>query len=128
MKLSAKTTSLALLTTFASSVISPMALADGSTQKTKNDWRNLATGAGAIAAYGLLKGDSAATLLGAAGAGYSAYRYEQERKAQDAQKRAAQRHSYYHRSTTQNGRKYYRYNGSLYYLDEATGERYPANP
>ena len=51
-------------------------------QKQKNTWRNLAYGAGAIALYGLLKKDKMLTLGGAAGAGYSLYRYEQDRKSQ----------------------------------------------
>jgi hypothetical protein len=51
-------------------------------QKHKNNWRNLAIGAGAVALYGLLKKDKMLTLGGAAGAGYSLYRYEQDRKSQ----------------------------------------------
>ena len=51
-------------------------------QKQKNTWRNLAIGAGAVALYGLLKKDKMLTLGGAAGAGYSLYRYEQDRKSQ----------------------------------------------
>ena len=53
-------------------------------QKQKNTWRNLAYGAAAVAAYGLLKKDSTLTLAGAAGAGYSLYRYEQDRKSQSS--------------------------------------------
>jgi hypothetical protein len=51
-------------------------------QKQKNQWRNLAIGAGAVAAYGLLTKNKTLTLGGLAGAGYSLYRYEQDRKSQ----------------------------------------------
>src|SRR5438477_4007150 len=51
-------------------------------QKQKNQWRNIGIGAGALALFGLLKHDKALTLGGAAGAGYSAWRYEQDRKSQ----------------------------------------------
>lgn len=51
-------------------------------QKTKNDWRNLSIGSGAIAVLGLLKHDNTIAFLGAAGALYSLNRYEQDRKSQ----------------------------------------------
>ena len=51
-------------------------------QKQKNQWRNLALGAGAVAVYGLLNKNSTLTLGGAAGAAYSLYRCEQDRKSQ----------------------------------------------
>jgi uncharacterized protein YcfJ len=128
MRLSIQATSLALLTTFAASAFAPLAFADSSSnQNDKNNMRSLGIAGAAIAGYGLLKGNSTATLLGAAAGGYGAYKYEQDRKAQDEQKRARQ-HTYYHRSYTENGRKYYRYNGHLYYQDQATGERHLANP
>lgn len=53
-------------------------------QKTKNEWRNIAIGAGAVALYGLLKKDNMLTLGGAAGTAYSLYRYEQDRKSQSS--------------------------------------------
>jgi len=77
-------TILALLATFAISLVVSPAIAD-SRQKNKNDWRNLAGIAGAIAGYGLLKHNSTATLLGAAGAAYSANRYERDRHSQSQQ-------------------------------------------
>lgn len=60
-------------------------------QKTKNDWRNLALGSGGLAILGLIKKDSTLTFVGSAGALYSAYRYEQDRKSQSklARTRAA---------------------------------------
>ena len=52
------------------------------TQANKNDWRNLTIGAGALAVVGLLTHNSTIGLIGAAGAAYSADRYEQERHSQ----------------------------------------------
>jgi uncharacterized protein YcfJ len=110
---------------FASSLLAPLsALGDNSRQKKKNNWRNGTIAGGVIAGYGLLKGNKTATVLGAAGAAYSANRYEQERKSQDARKRARAR---YHRSGGdyyKNGRKYYKYHGKMYYKDLKTGTRH----
>jgi hypothetical protein len=66
-------------------------------QSKKNQWRNTAIGAGAVALYGLHNHDKATTLLGAAGAAYSAKRYEDERHHQ-SQARAAR--SRYHRAAS----------------------------
>jgi uncharacterized membrane protein len=93
MKFSTRMTSLALMASFATAALSPLALAD-STQSNKNTWRNLGIAGAAVAGYGLLKHNTTATVLGAAGAAYSASRYEQERKSQDARKRWRQRHYY----------------------------------
>src|SRR5207247_2308836 len=57
-------------------------------QKKKNEWRNIGTGAGALGLIGLLKGDSTLMFAGGAGALYSAYRYEQDRKSQSKSARA----------------------------------------
>ena len=98
--------------------------AAGSRQGHKNNWRNGAIAGGAIAGYGLLKGNKAATLLGAAGTAYSANRYEQERKRQDQRSRARAR---YHRrggDYIRDGKKYYKYDGRMYYKDLRTGERH----
>lgn len=51
-------------------------------QQQKNQWRNIGYGAAAVGIYGALKKDRNLTLLGAAGALYSAHRYEQDRKSQ----------------------------------------------
>ena len=51
-------------------------------QQTKNQWRNLAYGSGAASILGFLTHNNTIGWLGAAGAGYSAYRYEQDRKSQ----------------------------------------------
>lgn len=60
-------------------------------QETKNEWRNIAIGSGAVALLGLISKDPTLTFVGSAGALYSAYRYEQDRKSQDklARTRAA---------------------------------------
>jgi hypothetical protein len=98
------------------SILAPTAaMAD---QKSKNDWRNLGTGAAAVGAYGLLNGDKTLGVIGLAGAGYSAYRYEQDRKHQ-SQENAARQRSYYRSSA----RKYYYYQGHRYYQNLNTGER-----
>jgi len=89
-------------------------------QKNKNQWRNLAYGAGAATAYGLIKHDKTVTILGAAGTLYSLSRYEHDRKSQSKtdHNRAALygRSSYYqggHRyirhTVNRHGQKYYTY-------------------
>lgn len=87
-------------------------------QKTKNDWRNLGYAGAALGLYGALKGDSTLTFVGAAGALYSASRYEQDRKSQGRlqRQRAAifrrgsftrNGHRYVRKTTYRNGKKYY---------------------
>ena len=89
-------------------------------QKTKNDWRNVATAAGAVGVYGLLKGNSTMALVGLGGALYSADRYEHDRKSQSATERQRARivqrgyyyskgHKYVKRTVTKNGHKYYKF-------------------
>jgi len=116
-------------------------------QKNKNTWRNLAIGAGVVAGHGLITHNGTETILGAAGAAYSANRYEQDRHHQ-SQASAARaryyrnhhrvnshktyRHTYtttrttprsYHRSYTNGNRKYYTYDGHKYYQNLNTGSR-----
>jgi hypothetical protein len=89
-------------------------------QDKKNEWRNIAIGSGALGILGLLKKDNTLFFAGTAGALYSAYRYEQDRKSQSKLSRA--RASYfsrpyfyrdgvrYNRKTVmKNGKKYYRF-------------------
>ena len=57
-------------------------------QQTKNTWRNIGYGSAALGVYGLLTHNSTLAVAGAAGAGYSAYRYEHDRKSQRAMKDA----------------------------------------
>ncbi len=109
----------------AGSLLAPLSvLAADSRQKHKNNWRNGAIAGGAIAGYGLLKGNKAATLLGAAGAAYSAHRYEQDRKHQDQRKRSRARYYRHGGDYVRNGKKYYKYQGKMYYKDLSTGERH----
>jgi hypothetical protein len=49
-------------------------------EQKKNEWKNIGIGAAAVGVYGLIKGDKNLAILGAAGAGYSAYRYSQDGK------------------------------------------------
>ena len=95
-------TMLGMAATVAAAAFAPIAVhADDSRQKNKNQWRNLGIAGAAVAGYGLLKHNSTATVLGAAGAAYSANRYEQDRHSQSqAQARRDQRaryHRYYGR-------------------------------
>jgi hypothetical protein len=87
-------------------------------QKSKNDWRNLAYGAGAVGLFGLLKHDNTLTFAGAAGAAYSAYRYEQDRKSHSKMRQARAAmfsrrsfwrsgHHYVRQTSWKNGQKYY---------------------
>lgn len=57
-------------------------------QQMKNEWRNIALGAGVLAVIGLLKDDKTLFFSGTAGALYSAWRYEQDRKSQSKLARA----------------------------------------
>ena len=76
-------------------------------QEKKNEWRNIAIASGGLAVLGLLSKDSTLTFVGATGALYSAYRYEQDRKSQS--KLARTRAAYFQRgSFTRNGVRYVR--------------------
>lgn len=87
-------------------------------QQTKNTWRNLSIGAGAVGLYGLLKHDNTLAIAGAAGTLYSLNRYEHDRKSQS--KTDHERARYYSRSSFyHNGHRYdrrlVRRNGHSYY-------------
>lgn len=87
-------------------------------QDMKNQWRNIGIGSAALGLFGLLKHDNTLMFAGAAGALYSANRYEQDRKSQSKIDRArAQMFS--RRSFTRNGHTYVRHtvkkNGHTYY-------------
>src|SRR5438067_420536 len=56
-------------------------------QDTKNEWRNIAAGAGALGVLGLLSGDRTLAFAGTAGALYSLNRYEQDRRSQRREER-----------------------------------------
>ena len=98
MKTSTKMTSAALaVMTLGSAAFSTGAFADA--QKQKNNWRNIGAGAAAVGLYGVKNHDTLITILGAAGAAYSAQQYEKNRKAEDAAARQHQQNYYrrYHR-------------------------------
>jgi hypothetical protein len=89
-------------------------------QKSKNDWRNLATIAAGASAFGFIKDDPTLGFVGALGALYSVDRYEKERKSQNKTARARAgmfSNSYFYRNgrrydrrvVTRNGQKYYRF-------------------
>lgn len=87
-------------------------------QDKKNEWRNIAYLAGGLGVIGLLKKDNTLFFAGTAGALYSAWRYEQDRKSQSKLNRT--RAAYFSRThfyrdgrkfvrktTWKNGKKYY---------------------
>ncbi len=87
-------------------------------QKTKNDWRNAAYLGAGLGVLGALNHDSTLTFLGAAGAIYSADRYEHDRRSQSRIDRARAAyfargyysrngHAYRRYTTYRHGRKYY---------------------
>ena len=89
-------------------------------EQTKNEWKNLGIAGGVLAVLGLLNNDSTLTFAGAAGALYSAYRYEQDRKSQNRVDRARayyfsqpyfnrDGHRYERRDVNRNGQRYYQF-------------------
>lgn len=91
-----KLTAIGLTMTVAAGLFVPLSALADSRQSNKNNWRNLGIGGAAVAGYGLLHHNTTATVLGAAGAAYSANRYEQDRRSQDHNQRARSR-AYYRR-------------------------------
>lgn len=88
--------------------------------KTRDEWKNIATISGAAALLGLLTKDGTLTFAGSAGALYSLYRYDQDSRSRDrlARTRAeffSRDHFYrngvrYNRRTVvRGGRKYYQF-------------------
>ena len=87
-------------------------------QDKKNEWRNTAIGSGAVGILGLLQKDNRLVFAGAAGALYSSWRYEQDRKSQSKLQRT--RAAYFSRDHfNRNGYRYDRKvkwkNGKKYY-------------
>lgn len=89
-------------------------------QETKNNWRNIGIGSAVVGLLGIAKGDSTLTFAGAAGALYSANRYEQDRKSQNQSSRARAEmfrrksynrngHHYVRRTVKKNGHSYYQF-------------------
>lgn len=88
---------LAITAGVAMTALAPLAANADSTQNNKNLWRNLAIGSGVVAAHGLVKHNGTETLIGAAGAAYSANRYEQDRHHQSQAAAARRARARYHR-------------------------------
>lgn len=89
-------------------------------EKTKNEWKNIAIGAGVLGVIGLLKDDGTLTFLGTAGALYAAHRYEEDRKSQSKMRRARAAYfsrgyfyrdgkKYTRRTVHKGGKKYYQF-------------------
>lgn len=92
-------------------------------QATKNQWRNAAYAGAGLGLLGVLNHDSTLTFLGAAGALYSANRYEQDRRSQSRMDRARayyfsrgsfyrNGHMYRRHTTYRHGQKYYYFSRS----------------
>ena len=92
-------TMLGMAATVAATALAPLAAhADQSSrQSNKNQWRNLGVAGAAVAGYGLLKHNNTATILGAAGAAYSAKRYEDDRHSQSQSQARRDQNARYHR-------------------------------
>jgi hypothetical protein len=87
-------------------------------QQTKNEWRNLAIAAGAVAVLGVLQKDNRLVFAGAAGALYSLHRYEQDRKSQSQVDRARAAYfsqPYFYRDGVRYDRRLVTKNGDRYY-------------
>ena|SRR5438128_710042 len=89
-------------------------------QQTKNQWRNIGIGSAAVGLLGLVKHDNTLAFAGAAGALYSANRYEQDRKSQSKADHARAAyfskpffyrngHKYVRRTVWRHGHKYYQF-------------------
>jgi len=88
--------------------------------KTRDEWRTIATVSGAAAILGLLNKDSTLTMVGGAGALYSLYRYDEDSKSKDRLARARAEYfkhdhiykdgvRYNRRTVTKSGKKYYQF-------------------
>jgi hypothetical protein len=86
----------------------------------RNEWRNIAIGAGALGLIGALEHDDTLFFAGTAGALYSAYRYDQDRRSYDRTDRLRARYfskpyferdgvRYNRRTEWRDGAKYYRF-------------------
>ena len=77
-------------------------------QATKNTWRNIAIGSGALGILGLVEHNNTLAIAGIAGAAYSASRYEHDRRSQSKidRRRAA---FYSHSVVYMHGHRYRRH-------------------
>jgi hypothetical protein len=87
-------------------------------QQTQSEWQKFAYGSGAVGLLGVLGRNNTLTFLGAAGALYSAYRMEEDRKSTDRARRQLAE-LYGRRYVMRNGKRYERRtvwkNGKKYY-------------
>jgi len=74
-------------------------------KQKQDEWKTLGIASGVAALLGLLKKDGTITFLGTAGALYSAYRYEEDRKSSDRERRA-RAEMFSRPSFTRNGVRY----------------------
>jgi hypothetical protein len=84
----------------------------------QNEWRNIALGSGAVGLLGLLTHDNTLTFGGAAGALYSYYRYDQDRRSTDRQSRLRAEYfsrPYFYRDGVRYDRRTIWRNGQRYY-------------
>ena len=87
-------------------------------RESKNEWRNIAIGAGAIGALGFLTHDNFLGFAGTAGALYSLNRYEQDRRSENREERiraAYFNHPYFYRDGVRYERRLVRRGGERYY-------------
>lgn len=87
-------------------------------QQTKNEWRNIAIGAGGLGILGLLNHDNTLTFGGLAGSLYSLNRYEQDRRSQNTQYRTRAEYfsrPYFYRNGQRFDRRIVNRNGQRYY-------------
>ena len=86
--------------------------------KTANEWKTIATISGAIGLLGALNHDDTLTFAGAAGALYSTYRYDQDRRSRDRCDNTRAEyfdHEYFYRDGQRYERKTVWRNGQKYY-------------
>ncbi len=114
MKQTTRWTVLGLLVTVATAAFAPTSVLADSRQDNKNFWRNGAVLGGAAALYGLHNHDTT-TLLGAAGAAYSAKRYEDDRHSQSQAQAARDQRARYHRVYGGYGTPYRSYGSRAYH-------------
>ena len=90
-------------------------------QETKNEWRNIAVGAGAVGVLGLLQHDKTLAFIGGAGALYSLNRYEQDRRSENRADRLRSQYfsrPYFYRDGVRYDRRVVNRDGSRYYRFE----------
>lgn len=87
-------------------------------RETKNEWRNIAIGAGALGALGFLTHDNFLGFAGTTGSLYSLNRYEQVRRSENREERVQAAyfgHPYFYRDGARYERRMVRRGGDRYY-------------